>query len=315
MRFATPSALAVLAGAVLAAPAGAAVPHTVSPGDTLWGIAAANGFTTRSLAAYNGLSETSNVVLGATVKIPTVSEASAAMQAAGLVPGVTSTAATPSSTSSTSAAPAPMGGYTVRPGDTLSGLAARSGVSVAQMAYMNGLAPTAHIIAGTALKLPTGSPVASTSASSTSSTPVRPAAPAAAPQPTPARLSSGTIGSIAAQNGVSPSLASAVAWQESGFNNGAVSSTGARGVMQVMPGTWSWVEQNLSGPLDPASAADNVRAGALYLGRLLRQTGGDTRTAVAGYYQGLGSVQYDGMFPETKRYVDNVLALQGRFGG
>jgi soluble lytic murein transglycosylase-like protein len=315
MRFATPCALAVLASAVLAAPAGAAVPHTVSPGDTLWGIAAANGFTTRSLAAYNGLSETSNVVLGATVKIPTVSEASAAMQAAGLVPGVTSTAATPSSTSSTSAAPAPMGGYTVRPGDTLSGLAARSGVSVAQMAYMNGLAPTAHIIAGTALKLPTGSPVASTSASSTSSTPVRPAAPAAAPQPTPARLSSGTIGSIAAQNGVSPSLASAVAWQESGFNNGAVSSTGARGVMQVMPGTWSWVEQNLSGPLDPASAADNVRAGALYLGRLLRQTGGDTRTAVAGYYQGLGSVQHDGMFPETKRYVDNVLALQGRFGG
>jgi soluble lytic murein transglycosylase-like protein len=310
MRFATPSALAVLAGAVLAAPAGAAVPHTVSPGDTLWGIAAANGFTTRSLAAYNGLPENSNVVLGATVKIPTVSEASAAMQAAGLVPGVTSTTSAPSSSS---AAPAPMGGYTVQPGDTLSGLAARSGVSVAQMAYMNGLAPTAHIIAGTALKLPTGSPVASTSSTSTSST--RPAAPAAAPQPTPTRLDSGTIGSIAAQNGVSPSLASAVAWQESGFNNDMVSSAGARGVMQVMPGTWNWVEQNLSGPLDSASAADNVRAGALYLGRLLRQTGGDTRTAVAGYYQGLGSVQHDGMFPETKRYVDNVLALRSRFGG
>jgi LysM repeat protein len=310
MRFATPSALAVLAGAVLAAPAGAAVPHTVSPGDTLWGIAAANGFTTRSLAAYNGLPENSNVVLGATVKIPTVSEASAAMQAAGLVPGVTSTTSAPSSSS---AAPAPMGGYTVQPGDTLSGLAARSGVSVAQMAYMNGLAPTAHIIAGTALKLPTGSPVASTSSASTSST--RPAAPAAAPQPTPTRLDSGTIGSIAAQNGVSPSLASAVAWQESGFNNDMVSSAGARGVMQVMPGTWNWVEQNLSGPLDSASAADNVRAGALYLGRLLRQTGGDTRTAVAGYYQGLGSVQHDGMFPETKRYVDNVLALRSRFGG
>jgi soluble lytic murein transglycosylase-like protein len=206
-----------------------------------------------------------------------------------------------------------MGAYTVQPGDTLSGLAARSGVPVAQMAFMNGLAPTAHIIAGTALKLPTGSPLASTSSTSTAS--AEPAAPAAAPQPTPTRLDSGTVGSIAARNGVSPSLASAVAWQESGFNNDMVSSTGARGVMQIMPGTWSWVEQNLSGPLDSASAADNVRAGALYLGRLLRQTGGDTRKAVAAYYQGLGSVQHDGMFPETRRYVDNVLALRGRFGG
>jgi N-acetylmuramoyl-L-alanine amidase len=314
MRFATPSALAVLAGAVLAAPAGAAVPHTVAPGDTLWGIAAANGFTTRSLAAYNGLSENSDVVLGTTVKIPTVSEASAAMQAAGLVPGVTSTTSSSAAPSSSSpAAPAPMGAYTVQPGDTLSGLAARSGVPVAQMAFMNGLAPTAHIIAGTALKLPTGSPLASTS--STSAASAEPAAPAAAPQPTPTRLDSGTVGSIAARNGVSPSLASAVAWQESGFNNDMVSSTGARGVMQIMPGTWSWVEQNLSGPLDSASAADNVRAGALYLGRLLRQTGGDTRKAVAAYYQGLGSVQHDGMFPETRRYVDNVLALRGRFGG
>jgi soluble lytic murein transglycosylase-like protein len=85
--------------------------------------------------------------------------------------------------------------------------------------------------------------------------------------------------------------------------------------MQVMPGTWDWVEQNLSGPLDPNSATDNVRAGSLYLGRLLQQAGGDLRKAVAGYDQGLGSVERDGTYPDTRRYVDDVLALRGRFGG
>ena len=53
----------------------------------------------------------------------------------------------------------------------------------------------------------------------------------------------------------------------------------------------------------------------LYLRQLLQDTGGDQRTAIAAYYQGLGSVRANGMLPETVRYVDNVMALQGRFGG
>ena len=39
------------------------------------------------------------------------------------------------------------------------------------------------------------------------------------------------------------------------------------------------------------------------------------RLAAAGYYQGLSSVRSRGMFDDTKRYVDNVLALSQRFGG
>lgn len=86
--------------------------------------------------------------------------------------------------------------------------------------------------------------------------------------------------------------------------------------MQVLPGTWTWVEQNVAGrQLDPASAQDNVHAGSMYLGQLLRDSGGDPARAVAGYYQGEGSVSRIGMLPETRRYVDNVLALRGRFGG
>ena len=140
--------------------------------------------------------------------------------------------------------------------------------------------------------------------------------PAAGPEPTPTRLGAADIQSVASQHGVSPSLAAAIAWQESGFNNGMVSSANARGVMQVMPGTWDYVQQNLSGrALDPNSATDNVHAGVMYLKRLLTDAGGDESAAIAGYYQGLSSVQSRGMFDDTKQYVDNVQALRSRFGG
>ena len=59
-----PLIAAVLFATVFAAPAGAAVPHVVQPGETLWSIAAANNLTTRTVAAFNGLSENSQVVLG-----------------------------------------------------------------------------------------------------------------------------------------------------------------------------------------------------------------------------------------------------------
>ena len=121
--------------------------------------------------------------------------------------------------------------------------------------------------------------------------------------------------SVAAEYGVSPSLAAAIAWQESGFNNAMVSSANARGVMQVMPGTWDYVQQNLAQrQLDPNSATDNVHAGVIYLRRLLDETGGDEGTAIAGYYQGLGSVRERGLYDDTSRYVENVQALRGRFG-
>jgi hypothetical protein len=86
--------------------------------------------------------------------------------------------------------------------------------------------------------------------------------------------------------------------------------------MQVTPGAWDYVQRNLAGrTLDPGSATDNVHAGVLYLRQLLRQTGGNEATAIAGYYQGLGSVQHRGLFDDTQRYVANVQALRSRFGG
>ena len=136
-------------------------------------------------------------------------------------------------------------------------------------------------------------------------------------QPTSETVSPSAVGSIAAANGVSPSLAEAIGYQESGFNNALVSSTGATGVMQIEPGTWEYIGQNLATPppLSSASAQDNIRGGVLLLHSLLAQTGGDPALAAAGYYQGLASVQAHGMYPDTQRYVGNVLALRSRFGG
>ena len=86
--------------------------------------------------------------------------------------------------------------------------------------------------------------------------------------------------------------------------------------MQILPGTWTWVEDQLAGgPLDPNSPLDNVRAGVLYLGQLLRDSGGDQALAAATYYQGSSSVSRRGLLPETERYVENVMALRSRFGG
>ncbi len=271
----------------------------VQPGETLSGIAVANGVSTAALAAANGLSPTSFVLAGSRLRIP--------------VSGAP-TEATGSGAAGGGSAPAPMGGYTVRPGDTLSGLAARSRVPLAQMAYMNGLKHDAMLIAGTPLKLPTGSPVLQ---GAQAAAPAPAAAPAASPAPTPGRVTGSQVSQIAAEHGVPGSLAAAIGWQESGFNNAMVSSANARGVMQVMPGTWDWVQANLSRNrrLDPGSATDNVRAGSLYLGQLLRETRGDPALAAAGYYQGLASVRRIGMLPETRRYVANVLALRSRFGG
>jgi N-acetylmuramoyl-L-alanine amidase len=345
------AALLATGGLALAGPASAHV-HTVQPGETLWGIAAVNGLPVSTVAAANGLSPATHVVVGTNVTVPdaaaTTATAAAPATSGGyrVQPGDTligiaarnglsasSLAAAnglsptgllvagrtlrlsgaPASTTagSTAIVPRPLGAYTVRPGDTLSSLAAQSRVPLAQMAYVNGLDPAKPLLVGTVLKLPTGAQVQATAPA-----PAQTVVPAANPVPTSARLDPGTIGSIAAAHGVPSSLAAAIAYQESGFNNAMVSPANARGIMQIMPGTWDWVQRYLAGgQLNPASATDNVRAGSLYLASLLRDTGGDASTTAAAYYQGLSSVRRIGLLPETRRYVADVQALRSRFGG
>ena len=310
IRFALPAALAV----VLALPANAPaeVPHTVQPGETLWSIAAGSNFTTRSLAAANGLPEDAQVVAGTTIQIPSEAEAAVALGTAA-APAAPVNGAAPETPAPETSAPRVLGAYTVVPGDSLSSIAAANGVSVGQLAWMNGLDPGEPLLAGTALKLPTAAPEAQAAPATAAEPQV---VPDAAPHPVPGAVTAPQIGEVASGHGVSPSLAAAVAWQESGFQNGVVSSANARGVMQILPGTWTWIQQRLAGrALDPDSAVDNVHAGVIYLRQLIADSGGDEATALASYYQGAASVRQLGMLPDTQRYVANVTALKTRFGG
>jgi soluble lytic murein transglycosylase-like protein len=58
-----------------------------------------------------------------------------------------------------------------------------------------------------------------------------------------------------------------------------------------------------------------VRIGVAYLHDLLLHFGGDTRLAVAAYYQGPAAVHRFGVLPQSRGYVRNVLRLRGVFGG
>jgi LysM repeat protein len=310
------TALAALCAAALVAvaPAAAAI-HVVGAGETLTSVAAADGLGVGELAAANGLAASAQLISGQTLTIPP--------QSAGA-----GTAATAATGATSSAAPASLneGAYVVQPGDTLTAIAGRAETTVASLAAVNGLDPNAYLVAGTVLNLNGLAPasagsVAVSAGSVATSASAPPSTGSVAgtdlpPYPTAETVSSGEVGSIAAAQGVPASLAAAIGWQESGFNNAMVSPTGAAGVMQIEPGTWAWIQSNLAGgALAPASAHDNIVGGVLLLHQLLADTGGDPGLAAAGYYQGLSSVQEHGLYPSTQTYVNDVLALRGQFGG
>ena len=100
--------------AATAAPASAALPHVVQPGETLWSIAYANNLTTRTVAVFNDLPEDAQVVEGSTIQVPTVDEGAAVLASAGIT-----TTTSSSTTSAGSGSPDPettaASGYTADP--------------------------------------------------------------------------------------------------------------------------------------------------------------------------------------------------------
>jgi soluble lytic murein transglycosylase-like protein len=111
---------------------------------------------------------------------------------------------------------------------------------------------------------------------------------------------------LCAKYDVDPNLARAVMRNESGGNPNAVSSAGAIGLMQLMPGT----ARGLG--VDPHDPRRNLEGGIKYLAQLSDKYDGDYVKTLAAYNAGSGRVDsYGGVppFPETQRYVKNVLAL------
>ncbi len=185
----------------------------------------------------------------------------------------------------------PTATHVVQSGETLSELASRYRTSVRRLARRNHLADPNLIVAGSRLKVP---------------------APLGAPAPAPVASVESSLEHHSATHGLDAHLVKAVAWQESGWQQGVVSSAGAIGVMQVMPGTARYVNRSLGGgSLKVRQADDNVHLGVMYLRHMLRIMRGERR-ALAAYYSGPGNVGRK-LKRYQKTYVRSVTALKRRF--
>jgi hypothetical protein len=114
-----------------------------------------------------------------------------------------------------------------------------------------------------------------------------------------------TVQDAARTNGLDPSLVDLVIRMESGYNSEAVSPKGARGVMQLMPGTAS-----LYGVRDVFNPFENIRGGVRYLRDLLQRFDSNVALALAAYNAGPEAVDRHGGVPpydETRKYVRTIL--------
>ena len=289
-------------GQVLTIPAASApLRHTVVRGDTVWDLARAHGTTVAAIVAANGLDSRATIRIGQVLTIPG--------------------AATSTPAGAAASNPNPATRHTVVRGDTVWDLARAHGTTVTAIVAANGLDSRATIRIGQVLTIP-GAAAPTGLVGDTFAGRTYPAATVASANqnratllavgvPTRAQMQALVVATARAM-GVDPALAQAVAYQESGFNQAAVSPANAIGTMQVIPSSGDWASGIVGRELNLLDPEDNVVAGIAILGRLVT-TSADLPTAIASYYQGQRSVRERGMYPDTRRYVANVQALMSRF--
>ncbi len=120
------------------------------------------------------------------------------------------------------------------------------------------------------------------------------------------------IEEAARRHNVDPNLVRALIKVESNFDTQAVSSKGAMGLMQLMPGTARSL--NVHNPFDPQQ---NVDAGVRHLKHLLEDFNGDVKLSLAAYNAGAGAVTRSKGVPpyaETRKYVRRITTLYGDHG-
>lgn len=315
---------------VLSAPAAASAgEYKVRPGDTLSAVADRLGTSVSRLAHLNGLKNPNKIVAGQTLR---------------------TSGAAASSTASSSG-----GSYLVRPGDTLSAIAARLGTSVSVLARANGISNANMIVAGTRLTVAGGTSAAAAPVATSATHVVRSgetlssianrygatvsalakrnrlsnpnmvvagtklSVPGGRTASVPAAAAPASSASIEASlthhaigHGVDVSLVKAVAYLESGWQQDAISSAGAVGVMQLLPTTAEYVNQSLGGHgLNYRITDHNVHLGVMYLAHLIQTMGSEER-ALAAYYTGPGNVGSK-LNAAQRWYVRHVMEARERF--
>ncbi|MEJ2409297.1 MAG: lytic transglycosylase domain-containing protein [Novosphingobium sp.] len=114
------------------------------------------------------------------------------------------------------------------------------------------------------------------------------------------------VAQLAAKYDISPALLEAVVWQESRWNERAVSPAGARGLAQLMPGTAQQLGVNAGDPMA------NLEGGARYLRMQLDAFDGDVEKALAAYNAGPLRVEKAGGVPNIRETKEYVAAIMGR---
>ena len=299
-----PRTLAILLTLAAVLTAGSPAIIRVKSGDSLWELARSHNTSVAALRKLNDLPGHGTIYVGQLLKVPGAATAQPSRRFKTIERS-----------------------YTVRSGDNLTLIASRHHVSVRTLIVRNKLPRNGLVTIGRKLAIPTRVAVGGSTAARKST----PAYNAGVRIPDRVRSSVGAhraylathrqpskatvrklVYKTARKHHVDPSLALAVAYHESGFQQKVVSSVDAIGVMQVLPSTGRVLSRQYGRNLDLLKAQDNITAGVLLLQQLLRSTGRADR-ALAGYYQGLGSIAARGLLPQTHAYIRNVSALRPRF--
>ena len=271
--------------------------YTVRSGDTLSAVAARTRTPLSTVYSLNRLSSRSVIHPGQKIRVRGTAASAAARAAAA---GKT---------------------YTVRSGDTLSGIASRHGVTLASLLKAGKLSTRSVIHVGQKVRIPAKAGIKAAPSSNSFAGRTYPASIVNAANRNRAALATRSVPSrsqtkamiiaTARRHGVDPKLALAVGWQESGWNQQQVSVANAIGVMQVIPTSGQWASEMVGRRLNLLNTQDNITAGVVIL-RSLTRSAPSLDKAIAGYYQGLYSVTRNGMYADTKVYVANIKAHRAR---